>query len=300
MSLLDRLRPKWQHSDPAIREQAVQRLSDQELLARIASDDAAESVRLAAILKLTDQKLLARFACNSDEIAISAAKRLTDPKFITAVALSAPLRDVRIWAVDQIGDNTALHRVSTSDTDPWIRAKARNKRLGPDAKRDFIRSELSKLQLAERTARDVGEVCGSLEDICDRLTGDGPFHINGRIEAGHEDPEGDETLQKPTFAQFLASKQEEQSGGVAPKSRETVFYEIHVWRVEQDTFEYRKEEKRLAVTHDSARWSRVSNGEPTQSPTDQVAAPYKQLADSPFRSPPSAADSPREIDSKTT
>lgn len=272
MSLLDRLRPKWQHSDPAIREQAVNRLDDQGILARIASDDAVESVRIAAILKLTDQKLLARFACSSDARAVPAAKRLTDPKLITAIALTAPLREVRIWAVDQINDNTALHRVASSDTDPWIRAKARNKRLGPDAKRDFIRSELSKLRLAERTAREVGEVCGSLEDICDHLTGEGPFRINGRVDQSHETRKSDET-QTPAFAQFLASKQEAQSSGSTAESRENVFYEIHVWRIEQDTFEFRKEEKRLAVTQDSARWCRVANGEPTQSPTDPTSRP---------------------------
>lgn len=270
MNFLDRLRPKWQHSDPDIREQAVHSLNDQEILARIASDDAAEPVRLAAILKLTDQTLLASFACNSDGLAMPATKHLTDEKLITAIALTAPLREVRIWAVDQINDNTALHRVATSDTDPWIRAKARNKRLGPDAKRDFIRGELSKLRLAERTAREVGEVCGSLEDICDRLTGDGPFHINGRIDQTQETLRSDVTPQTPDSARFLASKQEAPSSTLTPESRENVFYEIHVWRTEQNTFEFRREEKRLAVTQDSARWSRVSNGEPTQSPTDQA------------------------------
>lgn len=294
MSLLDRFRPKWQHSDAAIREQAVKGLLDQDLLARIASDDTAESVRLAAILKLTDQTLLARLACNSDGVAVPAAKRLTDQKLITAVALTAPLREVRIWAVDQIGDNTALHRVSTSDTDPWIRTKARNKRLGPDAKRDFIRSELSKLQLAERTARKVGEVCGSLEDICDRLTGEGPFRIDGRVDQGPGDPKLDKNLQEPVCAQFLASKQESQSSELSPESRENVFYEIQVWRIEQDTFEFRKEEKRLAVTQDSARWSRVSNGEPTQSPTDEAKQPTEPSVDS-LSSPPSVGADSRGI-----
>ena len=275
MSFLDRLRPKWQHSDPAVREQAIQGLNDQAALAKIASEDPEESVRVAAILKLTDQNLLGRLACNEDRLAMPAVRRLKDQKIITAVAFSAPLREVRIWAVDQIDDNTVLHRVATSDTDPWIRAKARNKRLGPDAKRDFIRSELSKLRLAERTAQKVGDVCGNLEDICDQLTGEVPFRINGRVDQSHETSKSDGPAQTPDSARFLASKQDVQMSGLTPESRENVFYEIHVWRTEQDTFEYRKEEKRLAVTPDSARWSRVSNGEPTQIPTNSASQPAK-------------------------
>jgi len=275
MSFLDRLRPKWQHSDPEMREQAVNGLCDQEILARIACDDADESVRLAAILKLTDQKLLARLACSTDNLAIPAAKRLTDRMLITNVALTAPSREVRLLAIDQMDDNTALHRVATSDTDPLIRAKARNKRLGPDAKRDFIRSELSKLRLAERTAREVGEVCGSLEDICDQLTGEVPFQINGRIAQSHEDLGLNESEKTPDSAQFLASKQEPGNNALAHHARENVFYEIVVWRLEEDTFEFRKNEKRLAVTKDSARWSRVSNGDPTQSQNAHISPPSK-------------------------
>jgi hypothetical protein len=39
-----------------------------------------------------------------------------------------------------------------------------------------------------------------------------------------------------------------------------VFFEISVWRTDQDTFLCEAEEKRLKVVHDAVEWSRVSNG----------------------------------------
>jgi len=268
MSFLDRLRPKWQHSNPAIREQAIHGIRDQEILTRIACDDAAESVRLAAILKLTDQALLARIACGSDGLAVPAAKRVTDANQITTIAFNASLSEARRLAVDQITDNVALHRIATSDIDPWIRARARNKRLGPDAKRDFIRGELVKLRLAEQTARDVGEICGSLEDICEHLAGEGPFRINGGIDQNRETNPLDEGRVNSDRAQFLASRQEALNQA-ATEPGVNVYYEIIVWRSENNTYEFRKEEKRLAVTPDSSRWSQVSNGETNESPPAQ-------------------------------
>lgn len=234
-------------------------------------DERVEAVRLAAVERLTDQRVLAQLAIGSEAIALAAMKRLTNRTHIHTAALSAERADVRLLAVDRIDDSVLLHRIATSDTDPWIRAKARNKRMGPDQKRDFIRSELSKLRLAQKKAQDVAEICGSLEDICSALTGNGPFRVNGGVatregEAMSESAERANAT-KNEFAQFLALK-----GEPDPKSPEaentSVFYEIRVWRTENDTFAFRADEKRLTMVQDAARWSRVSNG-PTGSPLNE-------------------------------
>jgi len=280
MSLFDRLRPKWRHSDPIVREQGVRALQDQAILARVAMDEHVEAVRLAAIEKLTDQRVLGQLACGPEWIAPAAIKRLTDHAQINTVALSAERADVRHLAVDRIDDSVLLHRIATSDTDPWIRAKARDKRMGPDQKRDFIRGELSKLRLAQNKAKDVAEICGSLEDMCSALTGNGPFRVNGGVAAQELESNRESTstkhAQEVDCAQFLAFK-----GEPATRSAETatthVFYEIMVWRTENDTFACRADEKRRTVVQDAARWSRVSNGPAgsTQSESSRTPAPNR-------------------------
>ncbi len=262
MSLLDRLRPKWQHSNPTVREAGVRALQDQTILARVAMDEHVEAVRLAAIEKLTDQRVLGLLACGPASIAPVAVKRLTDRAQIKAAALSAERADVRHLAVDRIDDSVLLHRISTSDTDPWIRAKAKDKRLGPDQKRDFIRGELSKLRLAQSKAQEVAEICGSLEDMCNALTGNGPFRVNGGVEAQESEANSETTrthAQESDCAQFLALKGEPGTQATGATNTQ-VFYEIMVWRTENDTFACRAEEKRRTVVQDAARWSRVSNG----------------------------------------
>ncbi len=278
MSFFDRLRPKWQHSDPAIRAQGVRALEDQTILARIAMDEQVEAVRVAAVEKLNDQRVLAMLACGSASIAPVAMKRLTNRAHIHAAALSAERADVRHLAVDRIDDSVLLHRIATSDTDPWIRAKARDKRMGPDQKRDFIRSELSKLRLAQKKAQEAAELCGSLDDICSALTGNGPFRINGGVAAPEleSSPTATTNQQEIHCAQFLALKGEptRTTTGAADSH---IFYEIMVWRTENDTFAYRAEEKRLTVVQDAVRWGRVSNGPTgsTQNEAGRSSAPAR-------------------------
>lgn len=277
MSLFDRLRPKWQHSDPAVRQDGVRALQDQAILARVAMDEKVEAIRLAAIEKLTDQRVLGQLACGSESIAPAAMKRLTDRAQISTAALSAERADVRHLAVDRIDDSVLLHRIASSDRDPWIRAKARDKRMGPDQKRDFIRGELSKLRLAQSKARDVAEICGSLEDMCSALTGNGPFRVNGGVAAQEFESSPESTTKTHAHeidcAQFLAFKGEPATRA-AEAANTHVFYEIMVWRTEDDTFACRAEEKRRTVVQDAARWSRVSNGSAgsTQSESSRTSA----------------------------
>lgn len=275
MSLFDRFRPKWQHSDPVVREAGVRALDDQAILARIALDETVEPVRAAAVEKLTDQRVLGRLACGPEAIAALAMKRLTDKSHIATVALSAERVEVRHLAVDRIDDSVLLHRIATSDTDPWIRTKARNKRMGPDQKRDYIRGELSKLKLAQKKAQDVAETCGSLEDICSVLNGNGPFRINGGVAA--PDQEGRAETNAAAHPEndcphFLAFKGEP-TKPITDAANTRVFYEIKVWRTEQDTFAYRAEEKCLQVIPDAARWGRISNGPNGTMPSESPRTP---------------------------
>jgi hypothetical protein len=258
MSFFDRLRPKWKNADPLVREAAVRELNNESLLEKIAMEDPAERVRIAAVETIEDQYTLAQFARADTALAPIAMKRLTERAVLCDVAISSESRAVREMAIDRIDDPVVLHRIATSDTDARLRAKARIKRLGPDETRDYIRSELSKLKLAQRKAEQMAEFCGSLNDVCSALIGDGRFAINGGLAAEESTAEKDESAEREACAQFLAFKREAAEKQDAATSN--IFYEIKVWRTDRDTFECTAEEKRLAIVQDAVVWSRVSNG----------------------------------------
>jgi hypothetical protein len=59
MPLLDLFRRRWKHKDPDVRGKAVEKLTNQVLLAEIARADDDGGVREKAVQRLTDQGLLA-------------------------------------------------------------------------------------------------------------------------------------------------------------------------------------------------------------------------------------------------
>lgn len=288
MSFLDRFRPKWKHADPAVRAHAVRELTDPYLLETIVDTDESVAVRLAAVQALTDQEVLARLARADSALAVPAMKRLTDRALLVKVALSAELPAVREMAIEHIDDSVILHRIATSDTNAEVRSKARLKRLGPDQTRDFIRSELSKLQLAHRQSADMAGFCGTLDDVCRALIGDARFRINGGVdenepriaticELSPTPPEGSGTpfeslAQREARARFLAFKRGS-AGESAEGATSNIFFEINVWRTDTDTFLCQAEEKRLKIVQDAVEWSRVSNGNDTGTLTKTSAGP---------------------------
>ena len=280
MSFFDRFRAKWKSPDPAVREAAVASLNDHDVLEMLAESDPHEGVRRAAVQAMTDQETLARLARKEGALAVAAMKRLSHPGMVKAMALTAESRAVRELAIEKIDDGVTLHRIATSDTDSALRLKAKLKRMGPDQTRDYIRSELSKLQLASRKADEAAAICGTLDDVCLALIGDTRFRINGGVEPEipglatvrdlQASPGGvpRETTHTEQRAQFLAFKRGP-SGDPVDGSTSNVFFEINVWRTDQNTFVCRAEEKRLTITADAAEWSRISNGSGIQSRTEK-------------------------------
>ena len=67
--MLDRLRPKWQHSDTEVRAEAVRKLGkeDSELLSAVAQSDDDARVRRIAVKKLDDPKLLLKIGENDPD-----------------------------------------------------------------------------------------------------------------------------------------------------------------------------------------------------------------------------------------
>lgn len=152
MSLLDRIRPKWQHSDPEVRAAAVRDLgkSDQEALSTVAREDDDPRVRRLAVKKLEDPEILFEVARRDTEaglrelaaeraasllanVAVSnatveacanALARLDDPKHLATAALNAAHPSIRRLALSRVTDEKALGDIARTTRDTSIGREA--------------------------------------------------------------------------------------------------------------------------------------------------------------------------------
>ncbi len=138
MGILDKLKPhpRWKHTDPAVRLEAVRELDDQVELAELAGTDPDARVRRAAVARLDDVAALGAALNDTDEAvkddaaerlvaialdgsdaarALAAAGHLTDARRLAHLAKSPATQsteDVRTAALARITDDRALGAVA--------------------------------------------------------------------------------------------------------------------------------------------------------------------------------------------
>lgn len=117
MNLMDYFRPKWRHSDPEMRVQAVKAMSDQTRLANIAVTDPEALVRMTAVEKVTDQWLLSRVALQDEDrtVRLFAFNRISSKPILAKFALDAKDDDFRLEAVVRIDDPAVRIKVALND-----------------------------------------------------------------------------------------------------------------------------------------------------------------------------------------
>jgi len=250
MSVFGLLRPKWQHPDPAVRIAAVNRLSDQAVLAQIVEQDADENVRLAAFGRVTDQDLLAGIARSRSPFSVRAVEVLAEPRLLARIAREAEMPRAREVAVGRIDDALTLQQIAAHDPDPNVRRQARLRRRSADGAHRVLRSALEKLQVAERSAAGVAEFCGALDEVCGALLRDPRFRIDGVLHAHADESAG----QQSTHVVELLARKTETAG------RGGSYYQIRVWRPAEDAFHCCVEERTCDTSHDLEAWSRSSSG----------------------------------------
>jgi len=171
MSLLDRLRPKWQSADAEVRAQAVRELAktEVELLTAVAQQDPNPRVRRIALKKLesprvlleiadTDgddalrsfarkraRQLLVHIAC--DERDLEESKRalalLTGASDRVAVLERARFPELRALAFDTLTDDDALFEIVRKAKDPDVRVRALGRITSPQALKKVVLDEAS-------------------------------------------------------------------------------------------------------------------------------------------------------------
>jgi hypothetical protein len=151
MGLFDLFRPKWKHSDPQIRIEAVRQMTDEQavLLAEIARADPDAAVRRMALKRIDDPQLLGELsssdpdeglrraasekaaelllgaAVGEDETrAMLALERIGEARAVAEVARRAAREGVRRAAVAQLTDAKALAEVARRAEDAQIRRRA--------------------------------------------------------------------------------------------------------------------------------------------------------------------------------
>jgi hypothetical protein len=115
MGILDRLKPqpRWKHSDPVVRLQAIPELGDAIELAALAEHDPDAKVRTAALAKVVDPVVLGRVttADTDPDVRDAAADRLlalaldaSNPEAATAAGLLSDVRRVSVIAKSTAAD----------------------------------------------------------------------------------------------------------------------------------------------------------------------------------------------------
>lgn len=173
MGFTDLFRPKWKHSDPEVRAEAVRQLGDDQasLLATIAKSDADARVRRIALKRIDDadvltdvaahdpdegmrkaaiekaEEVLLSSAAGGDSHALESLAKLKQPRLLGSVALKAGDAQVRIRCVNLIiesGDDKALADVVKRSGDVNLRKFAVDKLRDVGALRDIAISDGNK------------------------------------------------------------------------------------------------------------------------------------------------------------
>lgn len=105
---------------------AVGKLTDQSLLTKLAVEGKDYSIRYAAVGKLTDQSLLAKFAVEDKDSGVrcSAVRKLTDQSLLAKIAVKDEEANVRKAAVSKLTDQSVLARVAEGDANWEVRRAA--------------------------------------------------------------------------------------------------------------------------------------------------------------------------------
>jgi hypothetical protein len=145
MGLTDLFRPKYRHSDAAVRADAVRQMGadEAELVARIARDDRDTAVRRIAMDRIEDPAVLADIAAREPDPALRDHARARAAGLWTARALAAErpgsVEDALAGLV-RIGDQRALADVAARAADATVREVALGKLTEARALADLARN----------------------------------------------------------------------------------------------------------------------------------------------------------------
>jgi hypothetical protein len=170
MGLADLFRPKWRHSDPEVRAEAVRQLGDDQtaVLATVAQNDTDARVRRVALKRIADAAVLFEVAAHdpdeslrkaagekAEELLVGRANdgdlealaRLSQPRLIAAVAHKAATPEARAAALTRLltdGEDKLVGEVLRRVPEAELRKLAVARLRDPAALRDIAISDGNK------------------------------------------------------------------------------------------------------------------------------------------------------------
>jgi hypothetical protein len=179
MGLLDLFRPRWKHSNPSVRAEAIKELSpeapsdlsrltqvarhdsdarvrrialkkinDPDLLGELAQHDPDESLRRDAAEKASDLLLSAALSSEDEQRSLSAVRRLSSQRMLVEVINRAATESVRLFAFEQLlatrDADRHLIEVARRSPDSSLRVQALSRISTPDALRDLLLLDVTK------------------------------------------------------------------------------------------------------------------------------------------------------------
>lgn len=172
MGLLDLFRPRWKHSDPSVRAEAIKDLSPDDLprLSQVARHDSDPRIRRIALKKINDPDLLgelsqhdpdeglrrdaaekanelllaAALAADNEARSLAVTERLSAQRSLVEVACRAAHPNVRQAAFARLSEERFLVEVARRSTDSELRLSAVERIKTPEALRDLLLLEINK------------------------------------------------------------------------------------------------------------------------------------------------------------
>lgn len=190
-------KPKWQHSDPQVRKQAIQQLRPEEgaVLLQVAREDVDSAVRQAALKRIANLDVLWGFAQSDrdeavrefararflrllggeevglDDLAARTARlqSITDIKLIEHLARNAVERTLRLAAQQRVDRDTLLGDVALNDPDAELRAMAAARVTQKSTLERIAKQSRGKDKRVHGVVRDKLAQIQEREELPDRL-----------------------------------------------------------------------------------------------------------------------------------
>lgn len=174
------IKPKWQHRDPEVRKNAVEKIEDLTVLTEIAQHDEVANVRRAAIRKINDLSLLDNIAqhdadheireltqqrfrqllCGQKEHGPSLNERLawfnqvTDTELLEYVAINAQEFELRLAAITKVTREGLLGDRAINDTVSKVRLAAAEKLTQPSTLERVYKATRNRDKRVSRLTRE--------------------------------------------------------------------------------------------------------------------------------------------------
>ncbi len=161
MAITDLFRAKHRHSDPEVRAQAIREIEDATLLASIAREDEAATVRRTAIDRLTDPDALAAIVEAEPDTAVRdhARRRAANLWLARAAGGDPAVGHAAVEAVARLGETSALIELVKRSGPDSVRREALSRLADPRALAEVARSGApADLRTAAIERIDDGEV----------------------------------------------------------------------------------------------------------------------------------------------